>query len=60
MTTKASLRVREAALVLGVDVHALKRWAEAGAVPHGRTPGGQMRFDPMTLEQFRKRMTGID
>ena len=38
------LRVSEAATLLGVSQHTLRRWADSGAVPSQRTPSGQRRF----------------
>ncbi len=36
---------REAVKRLGVCAHTLRRWADAGRIPHIRTPTGQRRYD---------------
>jgi len=42
----------EAAALLGVHFTTLRRWADAGKVPHIRTPGGRRRFALAELESF--------
>ncbi len=41
---KPTLRLSEAASLLGVHPDTLRRWADAGQVPCTRTPGGERRF----------------
>lgn len=46
------LTPREAAEILGVHHTTLKRWADAGLIPHIRTPGGWRRFRRADVEEF--------
>jgi diguanylate cyclase (GGDEF)-like protein/excisionase family DNA binding protein len=52
------LRVAEAAELLGVSQTTLRRWADAGAVPSQRTPSGQRRFQPGTLQRLAAESEG--
>lgn len=44
MEQDASVRIGQAAALLGVSVDTLRRWEESGAVRVERTPGGQRRI----------------
>lgn len=52
MTTKKWLTLREAAALLGVHPATLRAWADAGALPSFRTPGGHRRFALEDVEAF--------
>ncbi len=52
MTTKKWLTLREAAALLGVHPATLRAWADAGAIPSFRTPGGHRRFALEDVEAF--------
>jgi excisionase family DNA binding protein len=45
----------EAARYLGVSLCSVRRWADAGALPCWRTPGGHRRFELEQLQQLRRR-----
>lgn len=47
------LELAEAAEILGVHQSTLRRWADAGKVPHMRTLSGRRRFLRAALEQSR-------
>lgn len=52
MSTKL-LSVREVAAALGVTSVTVRRWVQQGRVePHGRTPGGHIRFRADQLEEM--------
>jgi len=42
----------EAAKLFKVTPSTIKRWADAGLLPHTRTLGGHLRFDRAKLEQI--------
>lgn len=42
--------VSEAAQMLGFSVDTVRRAADAGKIPHTRTPGGQRRFNRADIE----------
>lgn len=44
----------EVAHLFGVSVQTVGDWADAGRLPHFRTPGGQRRFRREDVEQFLK------
>jgi excisionase family DNA binding protein len=44
------LTTAEVADLFGVTPQAVARWADAGKIPHFRTPGGQLRFRSEELE----------
>lgn len=48
----------EAAAILGISVSALCRRAEAGRVPHTRTPGGHRRYLETDIRALAQRKTG--
>jgi excisionase family DNA binding protein len=48
----------EVAARLGVGVSAVKRWAESGALPCIKTPGGHRRFTLVAIETFRAANAG--
>jgi excisionase family DNA binding protein len=54
------LTITEAAARLGIEQKTLRRWADAGRVPHVRTFGGQRRFEPATIDRIRKEMGFTD
>lgn len=53
-----TLRLSEAARVLGVGDTTLKRWTEEGRIVCERTAGGHRRFRREVVLQFRSRMGG--
>jgi excisionase family DNA binding protein len=46
------LSIRQASRLLGVHISTVREWADAGAFPSYRTPGGHRRFSRVDLEQF--------
>lgn len=46
------LTSKEAAVWLGCSVASIKRWVETAELPHWRTLGGQLRFDPAELDAW--------
>lgn len=44
------LGISEAAEVAHASVTSVRRWADSGALPHVRTPGGQRRFRRADVE----------
>lgn len=50
------LELAEAARLLGVHQSTLRRWADAGKVPHVRTLSGRRRFTRSALEAVRQDM----
>lgn len=56
MTEESWLELAEAAKYLGVHQSTLRRWADAGKVPHIRTLSGRRRFTPAALESARQEM----
>lgn len=54
-TTAPTLTTGQAAALFGVTASTIKRWAEAGDLPHTRTLGGHLRFDRATLEAITAR-----
>jgi excisionase family DNA binding protein len=51
------LKVGEAAALLQVTSQTVIRWADAGALPCGRTPGGHRRFREDDVEALRQRLS---
>ena len=49
-----SLRIGEAASLIGVSPTAVADWADKGLLPHFKTPGGQRRFRREDVEAFLK------
>ncbi len=47
------LKISRAAAQLGVSTHALRDWADSGAVHSIRTPGGQRLIDPDSITGFQ-------
>ena len=47
-----SLRVHEAAAVLGVSPDTVRRWADAGHLKFIKTPTGERRFKAEDLAQY--------
>lgn len=43
-TDEQLLSIGDAAIIAGVTVQSLRRWADAGEVPSVVTPGGHRRF----------------
>ena len=56
MQTEDWLELAEAAQILGIHQSTLRRWADAGKVPHMRTLSGRRRFSRTALEQSRLEM----
>lgn len=50
------LTITQAAARLRIEQKTLRRWADAGRVPHVRTLGGQRRFEPAVIERMRREM----
>jgi excisionase family DNA binding protein len=48
--------ITEAAAMLGVHQNTLRRWANAGKVPHIRLPSGQRRWTAEQIEQIKRSM----
>ncbi|MGY6501608.1 MAG: helix-turn-helix domain-containing protein [Acidimicrobiales bacterium] len=42
----------EVARLFGVTSEAVRNWADAGKLPHFKTPGGQRRFHRADVEAF--------
>jgi excisionase family DNA binding protein len=57
-TTYETIRLSEAARVLGVGDTTLKRWTEEGRIACERTAGGHRRFRRDVVAAFRARMSG--
>ena len=53
--TSPTLRVSEAAALLGVSACTLRRWCKAGLVTCRRSPGGHRVYDRAELEQVQAR-----
>jgi excisionase family DNA binding protein len=51
MNAKA-LTAGQAAAHLGVSIATIRRWCDAGELPHWKTPGGQRRFDAEQLSEW--------
>jgi excisionase family DNA binding protein len=60
MKEHALLTITEAAARLGVEQKTLRRWADAGKVPHIRTIGGQRRFEAAVIDRVRREMGFTD
>lgn len=54
------LTITQAADRLGVNQKTLRRWADAGRVPHVKTFAGQRRFETVVIERIRKEMGFTD
>ena len=54
------LSLTEAGELLGVHPSTLRRWADAGDVPHFRTPGGHRRFRTIDLVALLERGRTVD
>lgn len=54
------LDLSKAAKYLGVHFTTLRRWADSGAVPCLRTPGGRRRFSVKALDQFIRERSSAD
>ena len=62
LRTRATLRVSEAADLLGITPFKLRGLVRDGLIPHGYLPGlnEELRFDPAVIESFRKTITGLN
>jgi excisionase family DNA binding protein len=40
----APIGIRDAARILGCTPNTVRRWTDAGRIPHSRTPGNQRRY----------------
>jgi excisionase family DNA binding protein len=49
-STERPMTTAEVADLFGVTVSAVVQWANAGKLPHFRTPGGQRRFHRAEIE----------
>ena len=49
------LSIREASRLLGVHIGTVREWADEGAIPSYRTPGGHRRFSAFDLQTFIQR-----
>ena len=56
----AVLTVRLAAETLGVSAATVRRWADQGTLPSGRTPGNQRRFKMGDVKALRDRTVSSD
>lgn len=56
MKAQQLLTITQAASRLGVNQNTLRRWADAGRVPHVRTLAGQRRFEVAVIERLRREM----
>lgn len=52
------MTVHEAAASLGVSTKTIRRWSDAGKLPHGRTPTGYRVFDVAVIEELARQMLG--
>ena len=52
-TPQGTVTTGEAAKLLNVTPSTIKRWADAGDLPHTRTLGGHLRFDQAELEAIK-------
>jgi excisionase family DNA binding protein len=53
---EALVTEREEAARLGVHVQTLRKWRREGRVPFIRLPGGDVRYEPSTLDAFLARL----
>lgn len=58
MKESRHLTSRKAARFLGVGTSSVNRWADAGLLPHSRTPGGHRRFREKDLVRFQRHPAG--
>ena len=54
-TAPTLLTTGQAAAMFGVTTSTIKRWADAGDLPHTRTLGGHLRFNRADLERIAAR-----
>jgi len=52
------LTTGQAAVALGVVPQTVARWANGGALPCSRTPGGHRRFRSSVIQSLRARLHG--
>ena len=52
-TPQGTVTTGEAAKLFNVTPSTIKRWADAGDLPHTRTLGGHLRFDRAELEAIQ-------
>jgi excisionase family DNA binding protein len=60
MKEQRLLTITQAASRLGVNQKTLRRWADAGRVPHVKTLAGQRRFEVSVIERLRREMGFTD
>lgn len=53
------LLTEEVATVFGVRMETITRWAKAGKLPAGRTPGGQWRFPEGAVRALLAKQEGV-
>lgn len=56
MEEREYVGIGDAARRLGVHQNTLRKWADAGIIPHMRLPSGYRRFAVAELERFRQAM----
>lgn len=49
------LTTRQVAAIFGVSITTVKRWSDAGQIPHFRTLGGHYRYSAADIEAARLR-----
>ncbi|WP_280362307.1 MerR family transcriptional regulator [Nocardia wallacei] len=53
MSTRAGLRIGDAAATLGIAAHVLRHWESVGLLAPPRSPSGHRTYDEQTLNQAR-------
>lgn len=46
------MKVKDAADILCITQHTIRRWALAGKIPHVKLPSGGIRFKESSLEEY--------
>jgi excisionase family DNA binding protein len=55
-TRSLELSISDVAVMIGVSVATVRRWADAGHLASYRTPGGQRRFSTADVDSFLTRL----